>query len=114
MGSLWTDLRGTVKNLFSIKLATLDASGLTAARTFTLPDGGGTLARKFAGTIGDGSSTSIAVTHSLGTKDVTFSVRQNSDDAHVIPDAVSTDTNTLTLTFAVAPTTNALRVTVHG
>lgn len=70
--------------------------------------------RKFAGTYGNGSSTSIAVPHNLGTKDVTYSIRQVSDDAFVDCDAISTDTNTLTLTFAVAPTSSSLRVVVHG
>lgn len=70
--------------------------------------------RKYAVTVGNGALTSIPITHSLGTKDVTYSVRQVSDDAFVDCDAVATDTNTLTLTFAVAPTTNSLRVTVHG
>lgn len=40
---LISDLIGTLKNTFRIKLATFDASGLTAARTFTLPDATGTL-----------------------------------------------------------------------
>ena len=70
--------------------------------------------RKFAATIGDGSATSITVTHSLGTQDVTYSLRQVSDNAYVECDAVSTSTTQLTLSFAVAPASNALRVTVHG
>lgn len=70
--------------------------------------------RKSSGSIGNGSATAIAYTHSLGTKDVTWSLRDNSNDEFVVCDAVSTDTNTLTLTFAVAPTTNQFRVTVHG
>lgn len=43
MGTLWSDLRGTVKSLFSIGRATLSASALTAARTLTLPDLSGTV-----------------------------------------------------------------------
>lgn len=70
--------------------------------------------RKYAATIGNGSSTSIAVAHSLGTQDVTYSVRQVSDNAFVECDAVSTDANTLTLTFAVAPASTSLRVVVHA
>lgn len=70
--------------------------------------------RKFAQTIGDAAATSIAVTHSLGTKDVHWAVRQVSDDAFVDCDAVATSTSVLTLTFAVAPTLNALRVVVHA
>lgn len=70
--------------------------------------------RKYSANIGDNASTSIAVVHNLGTKDVTFAVRQNSDDAYVECDAVATSTTTTTLTFSVAPASNALRVTVHA
>jgi len=70
--------------------------------------------RKYAADIGNGSATSIAVVHNLGTADVTWSLRQKSDNAHVLTDAVSTDANTLTLTFATAPAASALRVVVHG
>lgn len=44
MAGIVSDLIGTVRNTFRIKRATFDASGLTAARTFTLPDTAGTLA----------------------------------------------------------------------
>jgi hypothetical protein len=39
-----SDLRGTVGDHFKMGSADLDASGLTAARTFTLPDAAGTIA----------------------------------------------------------------------
>lgn len=74
--------------------------------------GNGSLTRKWAGTVG--GSTSIACVHSLGTKDVTYSVRQVSDDAIVGCGAVFTDVNTITLTFAVAPTASSIRVVVHA
>lgn len=69
--------------------------------------------RKYASDIGNGSSTSLAVTHSLGTKDITYSVRQNSDDAFVDCECVATSTTVATFTFAVAPASNALRVVIH-
>lgn len=72
------------------------------------------VARKFSGDYGNGSSTSIAVTHSLGTKDVTVSVRLNSTDEAIITDWVATSTSVVTLTFATAPASNAIRVTVIG
>lgn len=72
------------------------------------------VARKASGTIGNGSSTSIAFTHNLGTKDVTVSLRTVATDEHVLADIVSTDTNTVTITFAVAPTASSIRVTVIG
>lgn len=70
--------------------------------------------RKFAASIGNGSSTSIAVTHNLGTRDVTVAVYDNTTFEEVLPDVVHTDANNVTLTFATAPATNAYRVVVHG
>lgn len=72
------------------------------------------VARKASANIGNGSSTSIAFAHALGTKDVTVAIRENATDAHVFADVVSTDTNTVTITFATAPASNAFRVTVVG
>lgn len=65
-------------------------------------------------TVGDGTATSIACTHNLGTRDVTYSVREASGHAHVDCDATSTDDNTLTLGFGTAPAVDALLVTVIG
>lgn len=70
--------------------------------------------RKYASTIGDGSSTSIAVTHSLGTQDVTVSVQDASTHAFVWCDVTANSTSQVTLGFAVAPASNSLRVVVHG
>ena len=72
------------------------------------------VARKFSASIGNGSATSIAVTHNLGTKDVVVEFRLNADDSMVITDWVATDTNTVTASFATAPASNAVRVTVIG
>jgi phage-related tail fiber protein len=70
--------------------------------------------RKYAVSIGNASSTSIAVVHGLGTKDITYSVQDSTTGEFVEVDAVATDTNTLTLTFVTAPASNAYRVVVHG
>jgi len=70
--------------------------------------------RKFAGNIGDNSTTALVVTHNLNTKDITYSIRAVSDDSFVDCDVVSTSVNTATFTFAVAPTTNQYRVVIHG
>jgi len=72
------------------------------------------VARKFSQSIGDGSTTSIAVTHSLGTQDVHVSVREVSTNAMVDCDVTANSTSQVTLGFAVAPTTNQYRVTVIG
>lgn len=71
-------------------------------------------ARKYATTVGDGSATSISVTHSLGTKDVMVYVREVSTDAHVECDVVHSSTTAVTLSFSVAPTASSLRVVVVG
>lgn len=70
--------------------------------------------RKYAATIGDGSATSIAVTHNLGTKDITVSVREASTDVFVACDVTATSTTQATFTFAVAPASNSIRVVVHA
>ncbi len=72
------------------------------------------VARKYAANIGNGSSTSITVTHSLGTRDVVVSVHDASTYEEVFPDVVKTDTNTVTLIFATAPASNAYRAIVIG
>ncbi len=70
--------------------------------------------RKFSANVGNGAATSIAVTHNLGTQDITLALREVATQAGVLVDWVATDANTATLTFAVAPASNAYRLTVHG
>jgi hypothetical protein len=72
------------------------------------------VARKFSTNIGNGALTSIPVVHNLGTQDVTVAVREVSSQAGILCDWVATDANTVTLTFATAPASNAFRATVHG
>lgn len=62
--------------------------------------------------IGDGSSTSIAVTHSLGSLDVSVEVYEKSSGATVYCDVVRTNTNVVTLGISPAPASNALRVVI--
>lgn len=102
------DLAG---NSFSVKVV---ASGGITVGAGGIQVDTAIVARKYSTSIGNGSLTSIAVTHSLGTKDVSVTMRQNADDAMVIADWVATDTNTVTATFAVAPAASAIRVTVVG
>lgn len=67
----------------------------------------------YAASVGDGSATSIAVTHGLGTRDVVVQLFDNATYDTVYADVVRTDTNTVTVTFAVAPSSNAYRVLVQ-
>lgn len=95
---------------FRINLA--GSSGLTTGSGLSIDTS--VVARKFSATIGDGSTTSIAVTHSLGTKDVQVTVRDASTDAFVMVDWVSTSTTVATLNFVTAPASSAYRVTIIG
>lgn len=71
--------------------------------------------RKFAQNIGDGTSTSIPVTHNLGTRDVVWKVYTNSGSFEdVIPDCQRTGINVITLIFAVAPTANQYRIVIQA
>ena len=72
------------------------------------------VARKYSTLVGNGSSTSIAVTHNLGTRDVQVQVYDASTYEQVLVDNVRTDTNTVTLSFAVAPASNSLKCVVIG
>lgn len=73
------------------------------------------VARKYSVAIGDGSATSYTVTHNLGTRDVQVSVRETgSPYAKVEPDIAMASTSTVTVAFAVAPTSNQYTVTVIG
>ena len=70
---------------------------------------------KYATNVGDGTNTSYTITHSLATRDVIVSLFDNSSPyAEVMADVEHTTTNTITLLFSVAPTSNKYRVVVHA
>lgn len=69
---------------------------------------------KYATAIGNGSLTSIPVTHGLGTRDVTVQVYDATTYERIMVDEVRTDANTVTLSFAVAPSSSAYRVVIIG
>jgi hypothetical protein len=70
---------------------------------------------KYSSDIGNNSSTDITVTHNLSTRDVTVQVYETASPyAQVLPDVEATTTNTVTIKFATAPTTNQYRVVVTG
>jgi len=70
--------------------------------------------RKASANVGDGSATSISVTHNLGTLDVQVQVYEVATGDTVECDVRRTNTNQITLGFAVAPTSNQYRVIVQG
>jgi hypothetical protein len=110
----------------AIKLAT--TSGLNVTTDLAVGAGNGisvltntvaidsaVVVSKYAASVGDGSATSYTVTHNLGTRDVIVTVYDNSSPyAEVITDVAHTTTNTVTIAFSVAPTSNQYRVVVHA
>lgn len=71
--------------------------------------------RKYSATIGDGSSTSITVTHNLNSMDVTVLLREvASPYSQVITDMQIVDANNIKLLFATAPSSGQYRVVVTG
>lgn len=71
--------------------------------------------RKLSFSIGDGTSTSIVVNHALGTRDTTVQIYDNASPyANIEADTEHTDTNNITVKFAVAPTSSQYRVVIVG
>jgi hypothetical protein len=66
----------------------------------------------FAANIGNGSATSYVVTHSLNTVDVIVMLKDNTTLEEVFADVVITDVNNVTVSFALAPASNAYRVII--
>lgn len=72
-------------------------------------------AKKYTTAIGNGTATSITVTHNLGTRDVVVTIRETgSPYAMVMADVEMTTTNSITVKFATAPTSSQYTVTVVG
>jgi len=65
----------------------------------------------YAANIG-GAGTSYALSHGLNTVDVIVMIKDNTTLEEVITDVVITDVNTVTVSFAVAPSANAYRVII--
>lgn len=70
--------------------------------------------RTFAANIGDGSSTTITVTHNLGSRDCQVTVYDATGFDEIMCDVNHATTNTVTITFAVAPASNAYRCVVQS
>jgi hypothetical protein len=83
----------------------VDADGIKMVETYT---------KKGSASVGDGSATSFTVTHNLNTRDVLVQVVDAVSFATVNADVTRSDANSVTVTFAVAPTLNQYRVIVIG
>lgn len=94
-------------------LAVGAGTGITVAAD-TISVDTSVVTRKYAAAVGNGALTSIPVSHNLGTRDVQVQIYDATTYETVECDVVRTDTNTVTLTFATAPASNAYRVVVQG
>lgn len=110
---LATGVAGTGLTLNTGVLNVAAGTGITANANDIAVDTS-VVVRKYSALIGDNSTTAIAVTHNLGTKDITWALRTASNDSFVVADVVATSTTVATFTFAVAPTTNQYQVIIHG
>lgn len=73
------------------------------------------IARKYSTNVGDNSASAIVVTHNLGTRDVQVQIYTNSASYDTVEaDVERTSADTVTVRFAVAPTTDQYRVVVTG
>jgi hypothetical protein len=72
------------------------------------------ITRKFVDVVGDGVATSYAVTHNLGTRDVTVQVYDSATYESVETGVTRTSDSVATLVFAVAPASGAYRVVITG
>ncbi|ARA99135.1 tail fiber protein [Geobacillus thermodenitrificans] len=71
--------------------------------------------KKYAATIGDGTTTTFTITHNLNTQDVVVTVRENASPYNVVfADVQITDANNIKVLFATAPSSNQYRVVVIG
>ena len=71
--------------------------------------------RKYSVDIGNGSLTTIPVTHNLGSMDVTITIREKASPYNVVfADIQFVDNNKFNILFGTAPTSNQYRVTVVG
>ena len=110
----------------AIKLAT--TSGLNVASDLAVGAGNGisvltntvaidsaVVVSKYAASVGDGAATSYTVTHNLGTRDIVVSVYDNASPySEVSVDVAHTTTNTATIAFSIAPTSNQYRIVIHA
>lgn len=96
----------------AVRLAT-QGTGISGGAGSTLSVDYSVVGARVSANVGDNSSTSIAVTHSLGTRDVNVQVYRNSTPwDSILCDVERNSTSQVTLKFATAPATNEYRVVV--
>jgi hypothetical protein len=107
-GSGLEDTGGTFNVKYDNVTIGLNASGQLEVKA------SGTSTRKYSAPIGDGVATNITVNHNLGSQDVIVQVVDAVSYATVNADVARPDGNTVSLSFAIAPTANQYKVIVVG
>lgn len=91
------------------------ASAARLALGATVASASATLPQKLAFDIGNNSATSFVLTHGLNTRDVTVQIAEKSAPYNVvIADIALATANTVSVSFATAPTTNQYRAVIIG
>lgn len=115
----------TVAHGGSAQSTAAGARGTTGLGAQTAPSGGGSggvqsiaadgIPTKVECVIGDGSTTSFVITHNLGTRAVIVDISAAATPwQQVDADIFKTSTNTITITFATAPSSSQFTVTIIG
>ncbi|NDB57904.1 hypothetical protein EB001_05615 [bacterium] len=91
------------------------ASAARLALGATVASASATLPQKLAFDIGNNSATSFVLTHGLNTRDVTVQIAEKSAPYNVvIADIALATADTVSVSFATAPTTNQYRAVIIG
>ena len=91
------------------------ASAARLALGATVASASATLPQKLAFDIGNNSATSFVLTHGLNTRDVTVQIAEKSAPYNVvIADVALATADTVSVSFATAPTTNQYRAVIIG
>lgn len=119
VGTSWDKIQGNINPASTtvagyVELATqAEAEAKSSSTLAVTPASLTTFTRKYTATIGDGSTTAIAVTHGLGSIDQVSSVRDATTNVEVFCD-VTYGATTTTFTFATAPASNAYKIVLVG
>lgn len=92
----------------------LDVDGAINASAIYVNGAAAAGAATYSANVGNNSSNTFNVSHSLNKQFVIPAVRENSSGYHVYPDIRYTSANTIVLEFVNAPTTNQYTVIVLG
>ena len=111
-------ISGSSNTLSNIPISALSTTGTPTGLNFLRGDGSwatvATGTGSYTASVGNGVATSFVITHNLNSRNVAIQVWDSSTYEDVEVDVVRTTVNTITLTFASAPSTNAYQVMVMG